>query len=310
MIKFNNMPDIKNETSLLDYQGELVFLMSFLLKKSLATRVGTYNDNGAIPLFKHQEGGKYVESITKKTGYKLLDDGIELKQVAKVNTLASWIIRKFPIIQESAEKYYEAKLDRERNQPQIIAGAAHYLYKLENSETPIQEKIIYGLSSFAFVLLAIYLYAKTNNMIFQVLSVCLFIAGCLSLISLLLLKASEKLQPKLLRLGISTTVFAFALGVYQKIILSLDWDGRLAATFIIFPIIILLIFKALYLFTFSLSQNEQRSAIHMLHEKLERIKNNVFRLDEVTVLFTITSIGILVMANFSIFWSTLGHIVK
>lgn len=312
MIKFNKLPDIKIETNLLDYQGELVFLMNYLLEKGKATRVGAYNTDKSIPLFKHHEGGKFdVESITKKPGYKLLNDGIELQQVAKVNTLASWLISKFVIIQESAEKHYGEKLDRERNQPQIIAGAAHYLHQQENHKYPVQEKIIYGLSSFAFVLLAVYLYAKNTNTIFQVLSTSLLVTGIVSLISLLILKTSENLDSKLLRLGITTATFAFFLGIYQKIILSLDWDGRLAATFIIFPIILLLIFKALYLFTFALSRkSKEDSAIYRAYSGLERIKSNVFRLNEVTVLFTVASIGILIMANLSVFWSSLSYIVK
>jgi len=313
VIKFNKIPGIKSETSLLDYQGELVFLMRYLLEKGFATKVGTYNsDDAPIPLFKHHERGRYdVESITKKTGEKLLE-GIKLKQLAKLNILASWIIRKFPLIKKTAEAHFDQRLDSEKHQTQIITSAAHYLYQQENNNIfPFQEKIIYGLSSFAFVLLAVYLYARNTNTVFQVLSICLFIAGSLSLVSLFILKSSKNLRPKFLQLGATTAIFSFFLGIYQRILLSLEWDGRFVATFVIFPIIILFVFKALYLFAFTLSRySKEDSVISMLYECLDRTKSNVFRLNEVSILFTVASIGMLVMANFSIFWESLRYIMK
>lgn len=314
MIEFNKLPDIKNETNLLDYQGELVFLMEYLLKKGHATKVGAYTNENSIPLFKHHDGGKFdVESITKKPGYKLLHEGVKLKQIAKVSTLASWLINKHPVIKNSAEKLYGENLDYERHQPQIIAGAAHYLFEIDKAnivQRPIQEKIIFGLSSFAFVLLIFYSYAKKPNIYFEVLSICLFVSGFLSLASLLILNASNNLQSKLIKLGLITTLVSFFLGTYQQIILRLDWDGKLVATLIILPIIILFIFKALYLFSFALSRKSKDSTIYALYKSLERIKSNIFRLDEVTVLFTVASIGILIMANISIFWSKLDYIMK
>jgi len=143
------------------------------------------------------------------------------------------------------------------------------------------------------------------------LSISLFVAGCLSLVSLLILKASENLQPKHLQLGTTTTIFSFFLSYYLRIILSLNWDGKFAATFVIFPIILLLIFKALYLLIFSISRkSEENSITYTIYCALEKIKSNVFRLNELTMLFIIASIGILIMANLPVFWTSLSYIMR
>lgn len=100
------------EANLLNIQAELIGLIKALIEQDYATYAGRYSkDKLKIPVFRgDNQASLYVNSVDKKTGQKLLK-GQLMTNPETVRKLATWLISKFPVINQWAAMPTKMKAD-------------------------------------------------------------------------------------------------------------------------------------------------------------------------------------------------------
>ena len=142
-----NLPDLDREIIITDecYQKYIIVLIRHLLAKGMASVSGRYiRGTATIPVFRDKEKqglrGLEVLSIDKKTGQRLLN-GEYLSRPDTVNKLLCWIVEKFSVVKDMAERAYNTELDRNRQCAHIIVGAAMFIEARERQRESGLQKI-------------------------------------------------------------------------------------------------------------------------------------------------------------------------
>lgn len=136
------LPDLDEDIVITDqqYQEKVVILIRYLLENGNATISGRYIRGASrIPLFRDKEKqglrGLEVLSIDKKTGQRLMR-GEFISRPDTLNKLLNWMVRKFSLLRDMAEKAYNTQLDIDSHYSHIIIGAAMFIEVMNKQKQP------------------------------------------------------------------------------------------------------------------------------------------------------------------------------
>ncbi len=309
------------------------FLINFLLKKGDAKKTGIYIEGQfPIPLFKkNKDDTADILSTTRKTGRRLLR-GDKITRVDAIKSLMTWMINNFPQLKKHAEKHYGAELDSEKFQPQIIAGAAHYLHTLAHPPEETKpdffeaaskkEKVLFVVGGLMLSIAFIVFYYTYANAIHLTLVGSLVIFSFLSAVSLIIVNINNnsiaknnpniKSQPSPMRLKsrLTTILLCFSLAGYQLFLMAMVAPNErheapyvmVIATMLTFLIVMLCGYLSFYQLTHALTKLQKRKHAHYYFLLLSKYKMDKKETKYMVFFLLFISVSFIALANLPSLW--------
>ncbi len=175
--------------------------------------------------------------------------------------------------------------------------------------------LLYLAASFLFVLVVVNAYSKGTNLFYSMLQSMLIVATVAPLTCMLWLAAINKLQTIVIWFSLKTFVLGSLLIIYFDFFPNEALHGRLAASMVILPLVLLMFYNATYLILYTLRMvlyrlDHKHRIMRTLMRPFIRYRKNFMRLLELRWLFPVASFAILAVANLTLLLPGLGFIMK